>query len=202
MHTGSQRSRVLMKISPGVMAHTRRGRVELPGSRVGYVLGCALIGLTTGCGSSGSNTGSDAAAGDAQTIGPTTESGSPNTAGMEGGMAGGADAAVMEDAPTVSIDAAPPNGEGGPATCSQYMGTCGSAGGQCCSGLGCVNDAFCCVNPAGTVGGSCDHDYECCSGVCQDGGVVGICCSGAGQACSTVASCCTGLQCGSNGKCG
>jgi hypothetical protein len=188
-----------MTISPGVRAHTPRGRVELPGSLVGYVLGCALIGLTTGCGSSGGNTGSDAAAVAVQTVdGQTTESGSPNTAGMEGGM----DAAAMDDAPTVSIEAAAPDGGGGPATCSQYMGSCGAHGGQCCSGLGCVNDTFCCVNPAGVVNGSCDFPYECCSGVCQDGGVVGICCSGPGQACSTVASCCTGLQCGSNGKCG
>jgi hypothetical protein len=199
MHAVSERSRVFMKISPTVQAVARQARLDLSRSLAWCVLGSALIALTTGCGSSsGGNAGSDAATANGQ----TTESGSPNTAGMEGGMAGGMDAAAMDDAPTVPIEAASPDGGGGgPATCSQYMGSCGASGGQCCSGLGCVNDTFCCVNPAGTVNGSCDFPYECCSGVCQDGGVVGICCSGSGQACSTVASCCTGLQCGSNGKC-
>ena len=199
MHAVSQRSRVLMKISPTVQGPPRHARFGLRRSLVWCALGSALIGLTIGCGSSsGGNTGSDAATVDGQ----TTESGSPNTAGMDGGIASDMDATAMDDAPTVSVEAAAPEGGGAPATCSQYMGACGASGGQCCSGLGCVNDTFCCVNPAGTVNGSCDHDYECCSGVCQDGGVVGICCSGPGQACSTVASCCSGLQCGSNGQCG
>jgi hypothetical protein len=188
-----------MKISPTVQVVACQPRFDLLRLLAWCVLGSALIGLTIGCGSSsGGNTGSDAAAVDGETVDArTTESGSPNTAGMDGGM----DAAAM-DASTGSVEAAAPDGGGGgPATCSQYMGSCGASGGQCCSGLGCVNDTFCCVNPAGYVNGSCDHDYECCSGVCQDAGVVGICCSGSGQACSTVAACCTGLQCGSNGKC-